>query len=531
MAALYAALASDRAWGWAAAWASLALMLGISFHVLPLVLVLLVLSVLYYQRIRWPHYLLGMLVAGLLPLPYFYAQNERGFGDIIALWSLLIDPPLLTGRSADLLQWAVRLHSGQGLDTLTAQQASLTVSRLDLLGQIAAVLFLFGLPVLVIRALRSWSQWREGAPDHAAHVIVTVWLIVPLLATRLYPRPLAPAALAILMPAGFVAMGVAVDALLSWPRALETRRSDIAQVVRLAMLVVIAALVLWQLYGTVSFFGHVGNNDVTATYGVPYRYWRRTTKLVRREVAQLEGVHDIWVMGTMVGERIDLRIPLTYLLEPEIQPVFIPQNDDPALLLPTARPAIYLFGESVPPAETTLRQIGASRRGLVVFPDEEIQTRVYALEGQPIEDLLARIQHRGLWALDSGAYLVGYDWPPNATPGREVLFATYWTFLNVPVEETESDHEAFAVLVNPQGQPVARAEGFGLDERYWQQGVLFKQWWSLELPPDAPTGSYAILTGMYHTADGAYNRHINAQGHDLGRAIPLGPVSVSAAAP
>lgn len=530
LATLLHAIVDRQGWAWTAAWATMGMMLAISFQALPALFVLVILTIIYYRRIQWPYYIVGLMVVAVILLPYLYAENERRFADVAALIARIVQRPPNNAARLNVVRWIIWEQAGLGLGSLASDEATpLFASPLLTLNRIALAVFLISLPVLLVRALAAWAQWRRQQSD-SGYSIAGIWLLVALLSSRLFSHPIQPDALALVLPVGMLSMGIAIDAFLRIPARWRERQHDIGQILRLGVLLLSAAFIVWQAYTVIYFYTYTSTHDTSQTYGTPYRYWRRTANLIERE-AKGESLQNVWFLGTSLDNGMNMRLPLQYLLDPSLSTVFIRQTQQPAMLLPVGQGAVYVLGHSEPLITATLRQIGASKRGVSIFADGETEAGVYVSQAIPIDELLARIGERGLWPLDSGAYLVGYDWPPTAAPGEDAALATYWTFLNVPVDETQSGHQAFTHLIAPDGTKVAVCEGFGLDERYWQQGLLFKQWCVLPIPAQAPPGEYALQTGMYRTSDGHYNHLINAQGQDLGNAIPLGPVSVGKPVP
>jgi hypothetical protein len=177
--------------------------------------------------------------------------------------------------------------------------------------------------------------------------------------------------------------------------------------------------------------------------------------------------------------------------------------------------------------ESLLRQLQANEGGVVFFPSKSSRVVLYTARARKAEEMLALVPARGLWACDSGARLVGYDWPPQVTAGTAITVPTFWTFQDAPSQERRARHSAFAGLVTLDGRDVAQSAAWGLPERYWQNGLLLVQWVPLSLPPGLGVGEYRLVAGMVRKSDNARNRWLDDQGRDAGDYALLGTVSLS----
>ena len=143
---------------------------------------------------------------------------------------------------------------------------------------------------------------------------------------------------------------------------------------------------------------------------------------------------------------------------------------------------------------------------------------------QAAAEVLSRIPNRGLWKLDTGMHLLGFEWPLSAQPGERVTLATYWALLDVPPDVRAHQHSLFNHLMAGERR-VAQIDGLGLPERSWQDGLVLLQWFEMDLPPDLEPGEYTLLTGMYALDDMTRSRVLSG-GEAVGDTVPLGPVRV-----
>ena len=525
---LHLALAERNPWGWVAACVILGLMLCTTFLALPLVFVFIILMLIYHPRVSWLHIVASICLIAIVFMPYLYYQNVHHLEDIRILLERIKDNAADSTLHIHAVRFATWIHSGQHLVRLAGPESKafhLGESLFNQLSRLSGFIFLLSLPTAAVLAIRTWGHWKERQ-DTFKYVVVAIWLWVPLLIVFVQPGVLEPRSLAILYPVGFLAMGLLLDKVLGLPRTRFLQRSWWAPFLRLGLWLICLLLVVWSAGQVIYLWGFVAEHDVSDGYGVPYRFWRRTVKLVRREVKEA-GTDQVWVI-TQGADIISEESPmlLHYLLDPQVKTVFLGQGGSESALLPAARPGVYLLTRSSPLTEDMIHQLRGENRGLVLFPDRQTRARVKVVEAQSVDEMLGLIRTRGLWALDSGLRLVGYDWPDDARPGQVVTFATYWTFLGVPPEERQSRHSLFSHLFTFDGVSVAQCEGFGLPERHWAEGLLLKQWCQMRLPANVPGGDYDLLIGMDRLSDLYRHRYIDDQGHPLGDAIPLGPLRV-----
>jgi len=525
--ALLAAVVDRRPWGWVLSIVTLAVMLLTTFSPAPLVLVLVILVVGYRRRVRWPYVLLGALLAVVLASPYLYYLNNTRFQDARdALRQLREDGAAAQGPSGLAFEFAVQLHSGSGIEVLGGQAsgdlaAALRPARYPT--RVLALTFIASLPLLPLLALRAWARWREGQ-DPATYVLPALWLWVPLLLLALWQGRVVQHYLVILYPVGFVAMGVTLDRLLAVLQSPPRRSWALALALSGAAWVLVIAAVGTQAYGVTTLYRFVAAHDTRGGYGLPLRTWQRTADMVRREMRAADA-DQLWVVGNGVDPRFeDEPAALNYLLSPDVRVVFLGQGGHEALLLPAERPALYLITRPAERAVQALEEMGGQVRGLVTLRQEHEATRVMVVPKRSAEEVLSTIPNRGLWKLDTGMHLLGYEWPLAAQPGQRATLATYWALLDIPPEAQAHQHSLFNHLMAGDRR-VAQIDGLGLPERSWQDGLVLLQWFDMELPPDLEAGEYTLLTGMYALDDMSRSRVVAADG-SLSDVVTLGPVRV-----
>jgi 4-amino-4-deoxy-L-arabinose transferase-like glycosyltransferase len=523
------AIAEQRPWGWFGVAVALGLALGTTLQAIPLLIVCLLLMLLFHHRVSWVHLLLGVALVALIAAPYLSHQNAVRLGDLRAMLRGLVSGWAQPQAALITLRRLVARHAGLQLVALTApSQSAYSVGMLNAFSRLAGLGFLIACPTVLVLAVRRWGDWRQ-ARNAAPEAITATWLwVMLLLSTGSQSASQFEATAALVLPVGLLSLAITFDALIAAVRKGATSRRWWLQVAQLGFLALGLGLVLSQAYAVVNFYGFVSDHDTSLGFGTPFRFWRRTANLIQRE-SKAEGLSQIWILARPAGPSLEPLVPaLGYLLEPEVTAIALGADGSDSLLLPTGHVALYLLTDGSPRAEDMVRQLGGSERGRVLFPDEKARARVMFLEERTVEEILALVQRRGLWALDNGLRLLGYDWPPQASPGSVVEVATWWTFLNVSAEDREAEHVVFVQLITAEGLIVAEGQAFGLEEHDWEQGQLLKQWCALELPESLPPGDYYLTVGSYRPHDAYRNRYLDDLGHTLGQAIPLGPVRVGA---
>ncbi|MHB0857056.1 MAG: glycosyltransferase family 39 protein [Anaerolineae bacterium] len=528
--ALHVAILDRRRWGWLLAVLSLGLMLYITFSPLPLLVLLGLLLCAFHGRVGWRDVAIGCALVALLFAPYLWYQRTQGLEDLRVLLAGA-GPDATPSGATDPLRFATWIHSGRNLVSLAGASANEFLpahSPLRRIDQFLGGLFMVSIPGMVALGLRSWARWKERRPA-AGHVIVALWLLVTLAVIALQGVAVEPHYLVILYPVGFLAMALMVDwCLLSLSASshMGIRWSRIGSWVLGAALLVIAG---WQSYTVFSLYSLVARHDTTSGYGAPLRYWQRTAGLVRRETSAA-GVAQVWVLTDGVDYAFEQSPAiLHYLLQPDIEAVFLGQGGHEGLLLPVDRPGVYLLTRSTSPAEGLLRDLEAQETGVVLFPNPSMTAHALVAPARSAAEILAPITRRAFALYDSGALLMGYDWPDAATAGQVERLTTYWTFGDVPTAERQAVHSAFNHLLLPSGERVAQRDGFTLPERYWRKGLVLVQWFDLTLPQDLSEGDYGLLTGMYRLNDLTRNRVIDDEDWDAGDSLSLGPLHIGAA--
>ncbi len=482
--------------GWLLAAISLGVMLYTSVLALPLTFAFITLIAVYHRRVRWSYLLFGICLALLILAPYLYEQNLSRFTDLRShRQRLLMRTDVLSAqRGLDVATW---LHSGQQLSELVApsQKAfQLTSPLFTRIAQLEGVLFLLTLPGTIVLTVHAWGHWKNKE-DHAKYAIPAAFLWGSLLAMGLQPGPLEPRSLIILYPWGFLAMGLLIDRAVSVCTRQQLGSLWWATGLSLGIYILFLLLILWNVYAIAYLYDFLPRHDTKEAYGIPYRFWKQTADLVCQEAQEAEG-DQVWII-TQGNDQVPVAGVLSYLNAFQPKTVSLPQDEYPNMPLPAGRPGVYLFTHPAPLIKDTVQQLGGEERGAVLFPDGH-RFWLEVVEAKEVQDMVGTIQERDVWTFDAGLQLIGYDW--NA---QNATVITYWTFSALPSSGQRGAHQLHIYLQTADGKKIASCTGFGLDERYWQEGLVLKQWCTF--PKDVPSGEYELLTEIqrFHAHSGA----------------------------
>ena len=490
---LCSALYDRDPWGWVLSAIALGLLMYASFLSVPLLLVFVVLVIIYFRRVSWPHLLLGICLILILFVPYLYHQNLYRLADLGQLVRRIVassSAPASGQRALQYIGWAV---SGLHLDSLVGPAQSeyhVAGAVFSWPPYLLIVACLVSLLQLWILALRSWSRWRSPE-DPAKFVLPAVWLWVPLLLLMGRPGAFDIGMLLALVPVMLLSAGISVAAFLDLFERGVFSRTWWGYLPRLGVWLATLAVILWQAFSVVHFGGFVASHDTSESYGVPYRFWYRTAGLAQRVVAATPAKQLWGIVGPTDILDDDVPMILRYLIDSRIEIAFM---EPQALLLPAERPGVYLLVDPDPMARKTLTLLQAEERGLVHFPGRASPAQIYVADARPVAELLGMIQTPGSWGIEGGPQMIGYDLDTRTRPGPSLAATTFWTFQGTARLPAHS--YGFSLGLNSAGNPVPQCTGLGLPERYWKDGLLLQQTCLLSLPTGGSAEAYALTVTL-----------------------------------
>ena len=102
------------------------------------------------------------------------------------------------------------------------------------------------------------------------------------------------------------------------------------------------------------------------------------------------------------------------------------------------------------------------------------------------------------------ARLAGYTLSAiSLKPGESLSLAVVWQ----SIEDTSVSYRVFVHLRGANDQPITQSDNVPVDWQRptsgWVPGEYILDVHTLSLPPDAPTGAYTLVVGLYNPADGS----------------------------
>ncbi|RME45135.1 MAG: hypothetical protein D6791_11465, partial [Chloroflexi bacterium] len=362
----------------------LACLLQITFSTLPLALVMALILVVYRSRIQLRSLAGGAVAGGLLFVPYLYYDLTHGLANLRGLLKAS------AGASRfDFLavRYALSLIAGDNLHALAGQSAEAFINQrpaFTWLDQVEIWLFLGALAYLVLVVVRNTpllSRANGGSrQDVALHVLLLAWILIPVAFNLRHSVDLYPHYFTLLYPAPYIVAGIFVA------RVVQLAPGILSAVAVL----LITAIVVWQIYSVVFLYNFVQAHDTTGGYGVPLRFWQEAVNLVSQE-ADARGLSQVQIVTEGNEPAFDpMPAVLKYLLPSGLEPRFLgPQ----AVLLPRSADLLYLT--TVEDVWLTRYLDGLGRRlQSLELPGEGRRAQVYLLTRRSWQDLQALAQHR-----------------------------------------------------------------------------------------------------------------------------------------
>lgn len=120
-------------------------------------------------------------------------------------------------------------------------------------------------------------------------------------------------------------------------------------------------------------------------------------------------------------------------------------------------------------------------------------------------------------------YLGSDSLPSKLKPGDELNVSLYWQALR----SIDRSYKVFVHVVGENGQILTQADSIPLAGEYrtnvWAPDEVVYDSYRLEIPLEAPTGTYRVLTGMYDEING---RRLPLP-REVGEAIDVGSLQIS----
>ncbi|MFQ5594466.1 MAG: ArnT family glycosyltransferase [Anaerolineae bacterium] len=495
----------------------LACLLQITFSTAPFVLLMVLLLIVYRDRVQRRFLASGLVAGGLLFAPYVYYELTHGFANLNGLLQASAGPSQIDRLA---VQYALSLISGNNLHALAGKSAATFINQrpdFTWLDQVETLLFLGGTVYLLFVIARRVPQQRRN--DIRVHgettpfVLLLGWILVPVLFNLRHSVELYPHYFTLLYPAPYIIIGILVARVAQFvqqPPALAA-----------VPILLILIIVTWQAYSVALLYDFVQAHDTTGGYGVPLRFWKATTNLVKRE-AQAWGLRDV-VVVTEGNEPAYDPMPaiLGYLLRPDLEPRFLGSQ---AVLLPQSQDLLYLTTVEDAWLERYLARFGR-RLQTQPLPGDKRSARVYLLTERLLDELAAIPQHAEQAVYQNGVRLWGYDLPGQVAAGQNVPLTLFWSFDALAAPDQDESYSVFNHFVDSADHRWAQNDGLAFPRYAWRNGDVLALGYNIFLPDDIPAGDYWVLTGIYSLNDG-HRVLVNRVGQPAGDSVPLGVVRV-----
>ncbi len=490
----------------------LACLLQITFSTLPLALVMALILVVYRSRIQLRSLAGGAVAGGLLFVPYLYYDLTHGLANLRGL--------LRASAGASrfdflVVRYALSLIAGDNLHALAGQSAEAFMNQrpaFTWLDQIEIGLFLGGLAYLVLVVAQNTpllSRGNDGSrQDVTPHALLLAWILVPILFNLRHSVALYPHYFTLLYPAPYIAAGFFVSRVVH----------SVPVVLFAAVVLLITAIVAWQIYSVVFLYNFVQAYDTTGGYGVPLRFWKEAVNLVSRE-ADARGLSEVQIVTEGNEPAFDpMPAIFQYLLPSGVEPRFLgPQ----AVLLPRSADLLYLTTMEDAWLTRYLDGLGQRLQSLEL-PGDGRRVQVYLLTRRSWQDLQALAQHRQQAAYQNGVHLWGYDLPDQVEPGQALSLTLYWSFESLSPADQDESYSVFNHLVDIADQRWAQDDGLALPRYAWHAGDVLALGYEMSLPEDLPPGRYRVLTGIYSLKDGHRVAVLDDAGKPFSDSVVLG---------
>ena len=497
IASLIATLVWKRRWALVGVFISLAALLGLQLEgivFIPLVgLVLLI----YVRELRLRPLLVGLLLCGLLLLPYAIHDARQGWDNLRGLLSY-------GGGSGtfswDAVRYAFTMLGSTGIEgEAGAYHEALKRGVLPLWGLNTAMAGLLAL-ALVHAGVQAF---RGSTPERRRiFIILLIWFVVPIL-TQLRPSA---ATQRHYFVAHYPVQAILIAALLA--DGLAWIRSRIKKPLGLGIAGAVAALLLiwggWQLSVIAELRAYMVEHPTTGGYGIPLRYTREAARRAREVAAASDSSAEIIVLSDSTRPFVT-ETPTVFDALLFGHPHRF--TDGRAAIPFPADHVVYLIGPLAPPPTSASDGLqlaylwlaglpSLSARDVVTLPDGW-SYEILRHNAVASEDIVA-----GLTPIAAGipfannvvfaAYAVD---PASPSPGGALSVALTWWLQGPPPAGV--DYHFTVQLLDAGGRLVAQDDHAAFPADQWRVGDRVLSLFKLQLPETLAAGDALLRAGMY----------------------------------
>ena len=580
--AVLALVVRRKSWALTGALVAAACLLGLHLGGLAFFFILAVIVVLFRRHVCPLPLLIGLTLVVLIFSPYLLHDARHGWPNLRAFAGLTGQETVLDLQAPRMAAW---IASGYHLEDLagtrhaefvasipsTGPSTMLRTSsrhRPDLrwLDRVEMALLWAGLAYLV------WQVGREALANRgrlsregAARLVLLCWFSVPVALLLRRSAPVRPHDLSLLYPVqhlvialllvGIVDFGLRIaDCRLNrskiaprglpnprfWPGSGDPGRAKLdlprLQFVGKALVAVVVLLVValvgWQVYFQETLYTFVDTHDTPGGYGAPVKYALAAAHRAEQLEAET-GETELIALLPGAEPRYDGQAACFDVLLQDHRPVDRRQ----ALVLPD-HPAVYLADPRAEPAVTMLAEMATETEpALPLRAGSEASYRFFRWQPATVTPVHPWDGEPARWALRpgsgqaSGATLLGYDWSGEPQPGGTVHWTLYWRVEELPPASggpggvpAGSDIHWFNHLVDGEGARWGQTDGVGYPASEWQVGDTVLTWFDIAISTGAPPPPYFIRSGMYIYPDVVNVQLLDVAGNPAGEFVELGPI-------
>jgi len=494
-ASLWLTFAKRRKWALVGAFVSLAALLGLQLEALAFVPILGLAILLFHDAVAWRPLAVGILVFGVLMLPY-------AVHDVLHEWENTLGLVGYAGGGGSFswraVLYTLSLLGGMGIDGQVGPyhaQFLWETGPFWWTNDVLSGLFALALIYAAVEIVRGESVERRRTFS-----MLLLWIALPLL---LQLRPSAPTQrhyYVMHYPAQHMLMATfVVDTTVGLRRWLAGRgRKRLGGVLLAAGGVCLALYASWQVSVTARLRHYMVVHPTTGGYGVPLRYTREAAKIARSAAREGEVIVLSEETQPMMSETPTVFDALLFGVDHRFA------DGRAAIPMPQREPVAYLVGPlrstgTAWPLETPIRQL-ASRSGLeagspLILPDGT----GYAIYAKAEGDWSAVTADMTPLAMGipfaNNVVFAAFEAPDGALPGEDIEVWLAWWLRAAP--PTGADTHFTVQMLDSSGDLIGQDDHAAFPSDQWRADDLVLSRFVVSIPNDAAPGTYQLRAGMY----------------------------------
>ncbi len=525
MASLFLTFVRRRRWALVAAFASLAMMVGLQLEALAFVPILLVALVLFRDAVAWRPLLIGVLVALCLVSPYIVHDAANGWENARGLITYARGGGTF---SWDALRYTFALLGSQGIDGQAGPfhlQFAAGVPPFWWLNTALSVLLVAALGYGLYQMVRGSTRERRRT-----FVLLLLWFAVPIV---LQLKPSAPTQqhyFVMHYPVQFMLIAAFVVGAIEWVarRVGEGAGRRMVRYVMPALVLLLGLGCGWQVLVTGKLRAMMVAHPTTGGYGTPLRYTRQAAHEAVRlaqggEVIVLSEETRPFVTETpTVFDALLFGTPHRFA-DPRAAVPF-PEDDRFA----------YLVGPVSPDTEedvglVRLTQLASISSGPSVVLRDGVSYSTFLGTGESRHEALGAMTSLGPGVpFANNVVFAAYEAVPSVEVGAPLEVWLAWWLRDVPPEA--ADYHFTAQVLSDDGALQGQDDHAGFPSAGWAAGDLVLSHFTVILPDRPGPGSYRLRVGMYSYPEIRAVPVVNAQGEPVDDGVTLeeieiGPIS------